>query len=51
MPLLRFADLERDAELVEQARELAPGLLAEHPELADALMARWLPGREDYLKV
>jgi ATP-dependent DNA helicase RecG len=48
--LLRFADLERDADRVEQARSLAVRLLRDHPEYADRHIARWLGARADYLK-
>jgi len=50
LPLLRYADLERDAELIEAARELAERLLTESPAVADRLMARWLGGREALLR-
>jgi ATP-dependent DNA helicase RecG len=48
--LLRFADLERDADLVEAARDCAALMLREHPEQAATHVARWLGEREDYLK-
>ncbi|WP_215780919.1 ATP-dependent DNA helicase RecG [Paludibacterium sp. B53371] len=50
MPMLRFADLEQDAELLAQARELAPRMLSEAPEQAEAHLIRWLAGREHFLK-
>ncbi len=50
VPMLRYADLERDAELIEPARALAERLLAEMPERAGRLMARWLGGREGLLR-
>jgi len=49
-PLLRFADLATDTELLEAARRLAPMLLDQHPALADKHVTRWLGGRQDYLK-
>jgi ATP-dependent DNA helicase RecG len=49
--MLRFADLETDQWLVERARDLAHRLLQEDPATVDAHLARWLGGREDYLKV
>ena len=49
-PLLRFADLALDSALLEWAREVAPLLLDRHPELAEKHVARWLGGRQDYLK-
>jgi ATP-dependent DNA helicase RecG len=49
-PLLRFADLATDAELLEWARALAPRMLDTEPELAERHVARWLGGKSDYLK-
>ncbi|MBS0317449.1 MAG: ATP-dependent DNA helicase RecG [Proteobacteria bacterium] len=49
-PLLRFADLDTDTELLAWARALAPRMLAEHPELAAKHVQRWLGGRAEYLK-
>ena len=49
-PLLRFADLATDVELLEWARAAAPLMLDRHPQLADKHIARWLGGRLDYLK-
>ena len=48
--LLRFADLAQDNALLAQAREVAPRLLREHPEAAQAHVARWLASRADYLR-
>ena len=48
--LLRFADLAQDTALLEWARELAPQMLDRHPDLAARHVARWLGGRQDYLK-
>ncbi|HEY5633051.1 MAG TPA: ATP-dependent DNA helicase RecG [Burkholderiaceae bacterium] len=50
-PLLRFADLERDAALVEAARDCAGSMLRDHPQAALAHLERWLGGREAYLGV
>ena len=49
-PLLRFADLTLDAELVPLARRAAEQLLADHPEAAERQVVRWLGARSDYLK-
>ncbi len=49
VPLLRFADLERDVELLERAREVALQMLACHPEQAAAHVQRWLGARAEYL--
>ena len=48
--LLRFADLNDDAPLLQQAQALAPRLLAQHPGAAQAHVARWLDSRAEYLK-
>ncbi|MBP7564764.1 MAG: ATP-dependent DNA helicase RecG [Burkholderiaceae bacterium] len=49
-PLLRFADLATDIDLVEWARALAPEMLDAHAALAAAHIDRWLGGRAQYLK-
>jgi ATP-dependent DNA helicase RecG len=49
-PLLRFADLLADTDLLEWARALAPLMLDRHPELAARHVARWLGGKSEYLK-
>jgi ATP-dependent DNA helicase RecG len=48
--LLRFADLQDDAPLLSRAREVAPGLLARHPDAAQAHVQRWLGGRVEWMK-
>ncbi|WP_298399592.1 ATP-dependent DNA helicase RecG [uncultured Azonexus sp.] len=50
VPLLRYADLEMDADLVEMAREVAEEMLTEHPDLAEKHLQRWLGAREELLK-
>ena len=50
VPLLRFADLEQDAALVERARDVAQRLLTDAPDVARAHAQRWLAGRESYLE-
>ena len=49
--LLRFADLAADQWLVDRARTLAQELLRNDPATVDAHLARWLGGREEFLKV
>lgn len=51
MPMLRFADLERDIGLLEQARCIADELLRDYPQHAYAHLQRWLANRHDYLHV
>ena len=50
VPLLRFADLERDVALIEQARDAADELLAKFPDAAQAHLARWLGAKQDFIK-
>jgi ATP-dependent DNA helicase RecG len=50
MALLRFADLERDADLVAAAREEATAMLSGPSAAVDAHLERWLAGREEFLK-
>ncbi|NYT83187.1 ATP-dependent DNA helicase RecG [Alcaligenaceae bacterium] len=48
--LLRFASLETDARIVEQAQEAVPILRDQYPEHARAHLDRWMRNREDYLR-
>mgnify|MGYP003340360537 FL=1 len=48
--MLRFADLSVDTELLDWARELAPRMLDQYPELAERHVQRWLGGKSDFLK-
>jgi ATP-dependent DNA helicase RecG len=48
--MLRFADLQLDAWLIEPTRAAAQHLLTAHPEIAVRHLNRWLGGREQYLK-
>ena len=50
VPLLRYADLEMDADLVEMAREVAEDMLLKSPEQAEHHLRRWLGSREELLK-
>jgi len=49
--MLRFADLEQDAWLIEPTRQAAQRMLLSHPDAATQHLNRWLGGREHYLKV
>ncbi|WP_107928700.1 ATP-dependent DNA helicase RecG [Neisseria animaloris] len=51
VPMLRFANLEEDLHLLEKAREIAPQLIEERPEIVEAHLNRWLASRESYLGV
>ena len=50
VPLLRYADLEMDADLVEMARDAAETMLTGHADLAERHLQRWLGSREELLK-
>ena len=46
LPMLRFADLERDVALLEAARDLAQRCLADHPDIAARHVERWVGQRQ-----
>ncbi|MDB6063762.1 MAG: ATP-dependent helicase RecG [Verrucomicrobiaceae bacterium] len=48
---MRIADLQRDAALLPAVRDKGRELVAENPVAADALIRRWLSGREQYGQV
>ena len=48
--MLRFVDLQRDAWLIELAQMAAERLLAEHGELVERHLERWLGSRTEFLK-
>jgi ATP-dependent DNA helicase RecG len=50
-PMLKIADLERDADLLEQAQSLADDLLKNHPVDAQKHLDRWLSRGEELVKV
>jgi ATP-dependent DNA helicase RecG len=50
VPMLRFADVERDVELLEAARNVAPQLIRDHPEAVRKHIERWLQGSDVYLR-
>ncbi len=50
VPLLRFADLERDIPLIEKARDAADELLRTDPAAAQLHLDRWLGGRAEFIK-
>ena len=47
--MLRFANLEQDLELLEHARQLAPQLIEQQPEIVRAHLGRWLGSREGFM--
>ncbi len=48
--MLRFVDLQRDAWLIELAQKAADRLLADHRELVERHLERWLGSRAEFLK-
>jgi ATP-dependent DNA helicase RecG len=50
VPMLRFADLERDAALIEVARDAAEELLAREPAAAAAHVERWLGAKAEFFR-
>ena len=51
VPMLRFADLEQDGDLLDAARTVAEELLRDHPEAAKRHLQRWLGRKSEYLRV
>lgn len=50
VPMLRYADLERDADLIPAAQQIADQMLKETPELTDMHIDRWFGHAEGFLK-
>jgi ATP-dependent DNA helicase RecG len=50
VPMLRFADLERDAALIEVARDAAEELLVREPAAAAAHVERWLGAKAEFFR-
>ncbi len=48
--VLRFASLETDAQLIEQAQEAAVLLREHYPDHASAHLQRWMKGRQELLR-
>ena len=51
VPMLRFANLEEDLPILEKARDLAPVLINQQPEVVNKHLQRWLSQRSAYLGV
>ena len=49
VPMLRFADINQDAVMIELARTLADEMLRDYPEAARAHLQRWMANKPDYL--
>ncbi|SET33231.1 ATP-dependent DNA helicase RecG [Nitrosospira multiformis] len=50
LPMLRFADLERDEGLLDTAGMIAGELLRDYPEAAKRHLHRWLGRKSEYLR-
>lgn len=50
VPMLRYADLERDADLIPTAQKIADHMLNTTPELTELHMDRWFGHAEGFLK-
>ncbi len=51
IPMLRFADLQQDMDLLEAARTVAETLLRDYPKAAQRHLQRWLGDKNAYLRV
>jgi ATP-dependent DNA helicase RecG len=51
VPMLRFADVSMDAELLNSARAIADEMLRDFPEAAQVHLQRWMANKDDYLHV
>ena len=51
VPMLRFADLDADVDLLETARDVAQDLLRDEPAVAERHLQRWLGGKQQFLRV
>jgi ATP-dependent DNA helicase RecG len=51
VPLLRFADLQTDVDLIDAARDAAEHLLRTDPARTQLHLQRWLGAREEFLRV
>jgi ATP-dependent DNA helicase RecG len=51
VPMLKIADLERDIELLQQAKQMADELLSKTPQAVVAHLQRWLSHGDELVKV
>ncbi len=51
VPMLKIADLTRDAHLLEIAKAQADALIQTHPEAVQLHLARWMASAGEYIKV
>lgn len=51
VPMLKIADLERDADLLEVAKNVADSLIKEYPKAVEAHLKRWMSHAGELVKV
>ncbi len=51
VPMLKIADLERDVDLLETAKNMADKLIKEYPQAVEAHLARWMSHAGELVKV
>ena len=51
VPMLKIADLERDADLLDYAKSIADHILKQYPEAAEKHLMRWLASASEMIKV
>ncbi len=51
VPMLKIADLERDVDLLEAAKNMADNLIKEYPQAVEAHLARWMSLAGELVKV
>ncbi len=51
VPMLKIADLERDADLLEAAKNMADKLIKEYPQAAEKHLERWMSHAGELVKV
>ncbi len=51
VPMLKIADLNRDAALLEIAKNVADDLIQNHPQAVEAHLVRWMASAEEWVKV
>jgi ATP-dependent DNA helicase RecG len=51
MPMLKIADLERDADLLDVAKSMADGLINEYPTAVEVHLKRWMSHAVELVKV
>ena len=51
VPMLKIADLNRDAHLLEAAKNVADSLIKNYPQAVETHLARWMASAEELVKV